>query len=881
MRSDKRQQLFSLIKNGRENIFIDFKRDFKLFDSRGKVDKTLLSEVVKDLIGFLNVPVKGDRFLVYGIDEIDEDSIEVVGIDSTVIESISEDRFQDFINSYITPTPIILLDIIDYESKKLVVLTISNENGQDLYSTKKVYSIGQNKDVSIGTAWMRRGTRVNPMTAVDSHYFSKRTESLFSLINSELVNLSNLNNILKFVEFLDSEVIDAKKLFPFINYDISLLRKFNDNFYNYVLQGNIEDIKIISEVDGGYESLSEGMFYISKLLYELHEVFEFSSWNTILTLKILEPDRISKEDFLTHQKKVTQANALLKNYVSLQYKFSNLYFFKITEIKIHEDTLNRFGESELKFQVSDNILELFLEPLYAASDPFSVAIRELLQNSLDACKQSRNQELKIRMTFIYENEKLDSIVIRDNGIGMNWDDISNYYLKVGNSSKSSSLNGLIGKFGVGALSLFMIGESCLIRTKKYDEELCSFQIKKDGFIVSKAFSTVITPHDDASFTEIRVKINEKFTDLQPSQIESRLNLDNYIVQDNIRLEFIFPDKVVSAKNVFVNDEHHYLFDTFSFLESKLNLLKLDVVVKEEHKLLYKLLVKNSQSILYNNQLGRIQLRDNPFKNIDFSNLPLIIIEGSIDTQNGYITELSREKYTMTGDFLNFIGNKIYEIYLPKFFKGLEDINETRDGLSIVQKIEAAQSLAKRYSLRLESFVFQDNNLSLCISGMRIREIYANDLTESQFSNLIQDGLKYVKKVMNSDKSVIAKNMAGGDTVLISRNLIQRYIINAKGYNSGFKKEALTTILDGLGVKYDKESMVTRIWDEINSEQKNAEIVSLVDNNTVYSLTKLLESGNAILEKVSEDYPNILIIDRNSNVVYDNAVETYLKEMYNS
>ncbi|HFI0668571.1 TPA: ATP-binding protein [Streptococcus suis] len=876
MKSITEKQLITLIQNGQENIFIDFKLDFKLFDTGGQINKQESPEFIKDIIGFLNAPVKGDRFLVFGINENKDGSIDVVGADSLVIQNIKEERFQEFINKYITPTPIVQLDILDYQSKKLIVLTISNENGQDLYSTKKGYS-SSGKEISIGTAWMRRGTRVNPMTAVDSLNFSKRTESLFSLINSELINLSKLDNILKFVEFLEGEVIDANRLFPFINFDISLLRKFNDNFYNYVLRGNIDDIKEINEIDGGYESLSEGMFYISKILYELSPDFEFNSWNTILTIKLIESSDMTKKKFLTLQKKVVQANALLKNYISLQYKFSNLFFFKITEIKIHDDTLNLFGESDLKFQVSDNILELFLEPLYAASNSFSVTIRELLQNSFDACKLSSNLSPKISIEFLYENNQLDTIKISDSGIGMNWEDISNYYLKVGNSSKSSSDNGLIGKFGVGALSLFMIGDSCVINTKKCGEEVCSFQIQKDGFIVSRKSNTESTSLEHNSFTEINLMISEKFSNLTPLEIQRMLNVNEYIVQDAISLEFIFPENNFFANNVYVDNEHRYLFDTFNFLESRVSILKLGVEAKEEHRQLYSLLVSKSQSILYNNQLGRVMLKENHFNNINFSNLPLIVIEGNIEPQKGYITELSREKYIVTGEFLDFIGEKIYEMYLPKFFNELENINQKGSSLSIMQKIEAAQLLAKQYSLKLESFVFEDGNLFLCSSGMSVREIYANDITDSQLSNLVQNGIKYMKKTMNSDKSVIARNMDGANTIIMSRNLIQRYIINAQGYNSGFRKEALTTILDSLGVNYEKESIVTRIWDEINTEQKNKEIIELIDKNTVHSLTKLTEEGQQILNKVSEDYPNILILDRCADITYDLAIEEYLNQ----
>ncbi|MGC4389175.1 ATP-binding protein, partial [Streptococcus suis] len=68
----------------------------------------------------------------------------------------------------------------------------------------------------------------------------------------------------------------------------------------------------------------------------------------------------------------------------------------------------------------------------ASRNPFVVTIRELLQNSFDAVNDNKNAKVKVE--FNYKNDRLIMISIYDNGVGMDWDDITNYYLKVGNSS---------------------------------------------------------------------------------------------------------------------------------------------------------------------------------------------------------------------------------------------------------------------------------------------------------------------------------------------------------------------------------------------------------------------------------------------------------------
>ncbi|WP_193435190.1 ATP-binding protein, partial [Streptococcus suis] len=133
----------------------------------------------------------------------------------------------------------------------------------------------------------------------------------------------------------------------------------------------------------------------------------------------------------------------------------------------------------MKFQISENILSLFLEPLYASRNPFVVTIRELLQNSFDAVNDNKNAKVKVE--FNYKNDRLIMISIYDNGVGMDWDDITNYYLKVGNSSKKAGSIGYIGQFGIGGLSLFMISNNCRITTKKVENEVCCFSIQKEEF----------------------------------------------------------------------------------------------------------------------------------------------------------------------------------------------------------------------------------------------------------------------------------------------------------------------------------------------------------------------------------------------------------------
>lgn len=113
-----------------------------------------------------------------------------------------------------------------------------------------------------------------------------------------------------------------------------------------------------------------------------------------------------------------------------------------------------------------------------------IALRELIQNSIDACKlrkalcKSWNTpyEPKIEVSYYTENG-IDYLKVVDNGIGMNQHIIDNYYTNIGQSyytsneffdllSNSKESFKPISRFGIGILSCFMICDNMYVNTKR-------------------------------------------------------------------------------------------------------------------------------------------------------------------------------------------------------------------------------------------------------------------------------------------------------------------------------------------------------------------------------------------------------------------------------
>ena len=131
------------------------------------------------------------------------------------------------------------------------------------------------------------------------------------------------------------------------------------------------------------------------------------------------------------------------------------------------------------------------------------ALRELIQNSIDACllrktlSDSWNEEYIPRICVSYKTiNGEDFLIVEDNGIGMNQYIVDNYYTNIGQSYYTSNefynlISDIkqysfkpISKFGIGILSCFMVCDSLEVETRRLiapyqsDEPL---EISIDGY----------------------------------------------------------------------------------------------------------------------------------------------------------------------------------------------------------------------------------------------------------------------------------------------------------------------------------------------------------------------------------------------------------------
>jgi molecular chaperone HtpG len=155
---------------------------------------------------------------------------------------------------------------------------------------------------------------------------------------------------------------------------------------------------------------------------------------------------------------------------------------KITTKKnIHNQPLYIYRDTQFNLSKRQVIDLLMGTKLYGNPE---VALRELLQNSIDACLLRQAQEKKWGNPYnpeilvkYYTEEKDIILEIDDNGTGMDQYIIDNYYSKVGSSFyKSTDFYNLksesnadftpTSRFGIGILSCFMVADTLIVDTKR-------------------------------------------------------------------------------------------------------------------------------------------------------------------------------------------------------------------------------------------------------------------------------------------------------------------------------------------------------------------------------------------------------------------------------
>ncbi len=109
-------------------------------------------------------------------------------------------------------------------------------------------------------------------------------------------------------------------------------------------------------------------------------------------------------------------------------------------------------------------------------------VRELIQNSVDACNRMRKRRTHVAPKIIINiNSKENYLEVADEGDGMTKSIIKNHFSVIGKSisqefNDSTGNFNLISQFGIGFMSTFIVAEKVVVTTKSDEDDQIMFEI---------------------------------------------------------------------------------------------------------------------------------------------------------------------------------------------------------------------------------------------------------------------------------------------------------------------------------------------------------------------------------------------------------------------
>lgn len=195
--------------------------------------------------------------------------------------------------------------------------------------------------------------------------------------------------------------------------------------------------------------------------------------------------------------------------------------------------------------------------LYSDKDIF---LREIVANGVDAITKFKkladmgeasvkeNEEFCVK---VYSDEKAKTLTVEDNGIGMTADEVEKYITQIAFSGAADFLSkyektsgdGIIGHFGLGFYSAYMVSSDIEIFTKSYKDEPAVYW-ESDGDAVYKMGDTDKAPERGTKIVMHIAEGEEEF--LKEANLRQLLNKYCSFMPYNIYLNYKEKDKPLNT-----------------------------------------------------------------------------------------------------------------------------------------------------------------------------------------------------------------------------------------------------------------------------------------------------------------------------------------------
>ena len=515
---------------------------------------------------------------------------------------------------------------------------------------------------------------------------------------------------------------------------------------------------------------------------------------------------------------------------------------------------------------SKQLLNLMINSIYTNKEIF---LRELISNASDAIDKYKYLQLtsegklnvKDYQIYLVVDKENRTLTIKDNGIGMSHDDLVNSlgtiassgskeFLKKYKEAKDSEDLNIIGQFGVGFYSAFMVASKIEVLTKTVDDK--AYKFSSDGV---KEYTIEEATKEDTG-TEITLYLKEDKDDENYSTFLKYYTLEDLVkkysdyIRYPIKLDEVIRTPKKDEKGEEIKDEYDEKVET-KILNSMVPLWKKNKkdVTDEELEKFYK---------------DKFSDYEKPFTSLFLNVDGIVKYNALIFIPSHAPYNLYSENYEKGLDLYSkgiFVKEKCKELvpdYL-KFIKGLVDSDDF--DLNISREMLQSSPLLRRIEDNIEKKILE-----------KLKEIKNNDYNKYlDFFKTFGDHFKYAiyqsygaKKEQLQDLLVF--NSLLSETAISLKDYVskmkedQKYIYYASGKSldyikmlpqiEKFKKDGIEVLL--LDKKIDEFAiMMMRDYDKKEFKNVADEASNELSKEEKDNLDILIAENKRILDDIKE------------------------------
>jgi molecular chaperone HtpG len=490
---------------------------------------------------------------------------------------------------------------------------------------------------------------------------------------------------------------------------------------------------------------------------------------------------------------------------------------------------------------TENIFPIIKKFLYSDHEIF---LRELISNAVDATQKLKTLaslgetkgELGDLTIVVSLDKEQKTITISDRGIGMSAEEVDKYLNQVAlsgaeeflNKYKGQNENNIIGKFGLGFYSAFMVSEKVVVRSKSFQESSPAVRWECDG---SPEYNLEDTDKPERG-TEVILHINEESREfLDESRIRSILNkfcrfLPVAIKFEDKQINNTHPAWTKKPSELTTQDYQDFYKELYPFNELPLFWIHLNVDYPFNLTgILYFPKIRQSYEI----QKDKIQLYSNQvFITDEVKDIVpefLMLLQGVIDSPD---IPLNVSRSYLQGDpnvrkINNHITKKVADKLEEIFLKERKEFEEKWGSLGLFVKY-----------------------------GMMTDEKFLEKATKFLILEDAVSGQFYTLDEYRNQTEGVQKNKEGKLVILYTTNPIQQDSYVKAASAKGYQIVKLETIVDA-GFINEMESK----WDHVHFARVDSDIVdNLIDKQESIGSVLNQEEENRLKELFKFDVPSL-------------------------